>query len=181
VPHFLYKVEPTDQGHSDYALATRLSYLLTGGPPDAELLSHAAAGRMRDDLQSEMDRLSALPSFAPAIAQLYGAWLGLDRLTASELASAELVQAMREETQAFFEWHASSDAPMTALFTEPITFLDASMAAHYTLPAPTSARQRFDLDPTRHAGALTQGSARLTNSRSARRNNWRPTSAATPR
>ena len=48
-PHFCYRIDLAEAGAapkplSDYALASRLSYFLWSSMPDAELLSHAAAG-----------------------------------------------------------------------------------------------------------------------------------------
>ncbi|HEY6077688.1 MAG TPA: DUF1592 domain-containing protein, partial [Polyangiaceae bacterium] len=157
-PHFLYKVELTNGPLSDYELATRLSYFLTAAPPDAELSAHADAGTLLQNLEGQLNRLSASPAFAGSMRELYGAWLGLDHLSASELVPAELVQAMRAETEGFFDWHVAADAPLASLLTESFTFLDAPMATHYGLPAPASGRERFELDGARYAGALTQAS-----------------------
>lgn len=157
-PHFLYKVELSDGPLSDYELATRLSYFLGGAPPDAELSVRASAGDLRQGLETEVERLSDSPAFAGTMRELYAAWLGLDRLSASYETPGEVVPAMRGETEAFFDWHVSADAPITSLLTEPFTFLDARMATHYGLPAPASGRERFELDDTRYAGVLTQAS-----------------------
>lgn len=171
-PHFLYKVELTDGQLSDYELATRLSYFLNGAPPDAELSAHASAGMLRQRLESEVERLGASPRFVESMRELYAAWLGLDRLTANQVTPGELVQAMRGETAAFFDWQVSADAPVASLLTEPLTFLDAPMAAHYGLPAPASGREPFELDATRYAGALTQASFMTAFSTPTRRGTW---------
>jgi len=59
--HFLYKVELIENGLSDYELATRLSYFLTGLPPDAELLERANAGMLKQSLGAVVEQLSASP------------------------------------------------------------------------------------------------------------------------
>lgn len=157
-PHFLYKVELTNGRLSDHELATRLSYFLTGLPPDAELRASASAGTLTRDWSAQVDRLAASPYFVVAMQELYASWLGLDRLHASETTSDELVEAMRAETVAFFDWHVSADVPVASLLTEPVTFVDPVMANHYGLPAPTSGRERVVLEPSRYSGALTQAS-----------------------
>ena len=172
-PHFLYKVELTQQGLSDYELATRLSYFLNGAPPDVELLANAGSGSLRQGLDAEVQRLSAKPHFPGAVRELYGAWLGLDRVQGAQVSPSELVQAMRGETEAFFDWHVSSGAAFSSLLTEPITFADQLMADHYGLsPRPGLDRARFELDPTRYAGALTQASFMSTFSTPTRRGAW---------
>jgi hypothetical protein len=171
-PHFLYKVELLENGLSDHELATRLSYFLTGLPPDAALAERADDGTLRESLQTEVERLSASPQLTESLGALYGAWLGLDRLVPSEAAPAELVEAMRGETEAFFGWHASTEEPVASLLTAPFTFLDERMATHYGLPAPSGDRARVELDMKRHAGALTQASFMTAHPSATRRGRW---------
>src|SRR6185369_17771209 len=66
--------------------------------------------------------------------------------------------AFAQETQRFLSaaWQATPN--LKTLLTAPVTFVDASLATFYGLPAPAGAGfQRVDLDPTRAAGLLTQG------------------------
>jgi Protein of unknown function (DUF1592)/Protein of unknown function (DUF1588)/Protein of unknown function (DUF1595)/Hint domain/Protein of unknown function (DUF1585) len=171
-PHFLYKVELLENGLSDHELATRLSYFLTGLPPDAALAEHADNGTLQQSLQAEVERLSATLQLTESLRALYGAWLGLDRLVPSEAAPAELVEAMRGETEAFFDWHASKDEPVSSLLTAPFTFLDERMATHYGLPTPSGERARVELDMKRHAGALTHASLMTAYPSITRRGRW---------
>ena len=54
-------------------------------------------------------------------------------------------------------WQERPD--LTTLLTAPVTFVDADLAAFYSLPAPARRGfQRVMLDPARAAGLLTQGS-----------------------
>lgn len=171
-PHFLYKVELLENGLSDHELATRLSYFLTGLPPDAALAQRADTGTLRESLPAEVERLSASPQLTESLRALYGAWLGLDRLAPSEAAPAELVEAMRGETEAFFDWHASKDEPVASLLTAPFSFLDERMATHYGLPAASGERTRVELDMKRNAGALTHASFMTAYPSITRRGRW---------
>ncbi|HEX2874439.1 MAG TPA: DUF1592 domain-containing protein [Polyangiaceae bacterium] len=171
-PHFLYKVELLENGLSEHELATRLSYFLTGLPPDAALAEHADSGTLRQSLQTEVERLSASPQLTESLGALYGAWLALDRLVPSEAAPADLVEAMRGETEAFFGWHAAMEEPVASLLTAPFTFLDERMTTHYGLPAPSGGRARVELDMKRHAGALTQASFMTAYPSITRRGRW---------
>jgi len=90
-PHFLYLSEPvapattgagTRRPLTDLELASRLSYFLTGGPPDDSLLDRARAGNLShpDVLGAEVDRLLADPKSRRFIDPFAHQWLGLDRL-----------------------------------------------------------------------------------------------------
>ena len=90
-PHFLYLSEPVAPGAvevgtrrplTDLELASRLSYFLTGGPPDDELLDRARAGSLAhpDVLAGEVNRLLADPKSRRFIDAFTHQWLGLDRL-----------------------------------------------------------------------------------------------------
>jgi Protein of unknown function (DUF1588)/Protein of unknown function (DUF1592)/Protein of unknown function (DUF1585) len=136
------------------------------------LAEHADKGTLRQSLQTEVARLSATPQLTESLGALYGAWLGLDRLVPSEAAPAELVEAMRGETTAFFGWHAAMEEPVASLLTAPFTFLDERMATHYGLPAPSGERSRVELDMKRHAGALTQASFMTAHPSITRRGRW---------
>ncbi|NDH95017.1 MAG: DUF1592 domain-containing protein, partial [Planctomycetia bacterium] len=85
-PRFLYRAEPGPDDHrrelNGLELATRLSYFLWGGPPDAELLRLATSEALLDPavLAAQTNRLlddSRSTGFVePFVAQ----WLAMDRL-----------------------------------------------------------------------------------------------------
>lgn len=90
-PHFLYLSEPvapatagvgTRRPLTDLELASRLSYFLTGGPPDGALLDRARAGTLLhpDVLWAEVNRLLADPKSRRFIDPFACQWLSLDRL-----------------------------------------------------------------------------------------------------
>ncbi len=86
-----------------YEVAARLSFLLAGGPPDAELSQVASNGQLSVPAAVEMQarRLLAAPTFIQAAQHFHDQWLGLDelpRMLSSEL-TAELVASMREQTE----------------------------------------------------------------------------------
>jgi hypothetical protein len=75
-PHFLYRslVEgPLD----DYDLATRLSYFLTGGPPDLKLLGKAESGKLSDPaiLRKEAERLLPKKASSTMLVNFTEQWL----------------------------------------------------------------------------------------------------------
>jgi hypothetical protein len=90
-PQFLYRVEatspeaagPTGRARlSSYELASRLSYLLWGTMPDADLLAAAKRGALEDraELLRQAQRLFASPRARPGLGHLFDEWLGLDEV-----------------------------------------------------------------------------------------------------
>jgi hypothetical protein len=88
-PNFLFRVETTDADSNggiahhldDYALATRLSFLLWDAPPDATLLDAAASGELRENsgLQKQVDRLIASPRFVIGMRAFFSDMFGYDQ------------------------------------------------------------------------------------------------------
>src|SRR5262245_13725107 len=171
-PQFLYRPEPTSaatgQPLEPYALATRLSFLLTGAGPDEGLLAAAGSGGLDTEagLLAETDRLLAGPRAAELFVHVATQWwelggvpmLDKDRSLYRTWTDATPV-ALAEETRLFLmdTWQGTPN--LAALLTAPVTFVDAQLASFYNLPAPTGAGfQRVQLDPARAAGLLTQGS-----------------------
>jgi hypothetical protein len=173
-PQFLYRPEPAAPGATtaapldSYALATRLSYLLTGAGPDETLLAAADAGKLATEagLLAEADRLLTNDRATELFVHFATAWWELESVPDLEKDrnlyrawTDDTAPALAEETQLFLTdfWHGTPT--LSALLTTPATFVDASLASFYGLPAPASdGFQRVALDPARGSGMLTQGS-----------------------
>ena len=174
-PQFIYRPEPTAApmgaaagALEPYALATRLSLLLTGAGPDDTLLAAAASGGLdtEDGLLAQTDRLLAGPRAAELFVHVATQWwevaaiptLDKDRSLYRTWTDATPA-ALAEETRLFLAdaWQAAPN--LKALLTAPTTFVDADLATFYGLPVPGGTGfQRVDLDPARASGLLTQGS-----------------------
>lgn len=171
-PRFLYRVEQ-ERGDGrtvavdPYDFASRLSYLLWGGPPDDELLARAAEDRLGDDaaIEAEVDRMLAHPRAREAARVFLADWLGLDRLDHLTRDperfpewTSELAAMMRAETLDTAE-HLLFDAgvPLTGLFDATVAKMDPALAAYYGVPAP-GADGLVDLSEVpERGGLLTQG------------------------
>jgi hypothetical protein len=71
----------------------------------------------------------------------------------------ELKTLLVEETRHLALQIVTSGGTLDQLLTAPVTYLNASLAQYYGITGPTSeAFGRVDLDASRHAGLLTQGS-----------------------
>lgn len=150
-PAFVFRFEPLEEAVvpggarrvSDLALASRLSFFMWGGPPDEELVSVAAEGRLSEPevLEGEVRRMLAHPR-GEAFATRFGAqWLRLhdldnvnpDRLLFPDY-HQELADAMRRETELLFEHILREDRSVLDLFQADYTFVNERLAKHYGIP-----------------------------------------------
>lgn len=177
-PRFVYRIEqqrgngssaPIDQ----YELASRLSYILWGGPPDKTLMKAADEGELHGEgLQQQVARMLQHPRAIRQSLRFIDDWLNLKRLdnltpNAERFPgwNAQLAQDMKAETRAFFEdvvW--TRNLPLSSLLNAQVTWTTPELAAFYNLPQPTATSTAgpltsYDLTtiPAR-GGLLTQGS-----------------------
>lgn len=174
-PRFIYRVESQSgeggpQDVSDYELASRLSYIIWGGPPDEELLKAAEGGLLSSmDIEKHADRMLNDPRAVRQSLRFISDWLNLSRL--SNLSpnakrfpawNPQLATDMRDETLKYFEdvvWKQKK--PLSALLNSQVTYATPRLAAFYGLKdaQKSDAVGRYDLsgDPGR-GGLLTHGS-----------------------
>ena len=168
-PHFLFRMEREPAGVQagdiyeidGIDLATRLSYFLWGTNPDQELLRAASDGDLsdRDELERQALRLLADPR-SKALATRFGSlWLRVQDLEKVQPDaywfpnySKQLADAMRRETELFFDYLVREDRSLLELYSADYTFLNERLAKHYDIPGvvgdhfrrveyPTDARQ----------------------------------------
>ena len=107
-PGFLYLTE-LGETLTDYEIASQISYLFVGGPPDDALLQSAAAGTLQDPMVREEHarRLLMEQRASLQIARMIEEWLGIDRIADTAKDSnvypefAGLRDAMQKEADAF--------------------------------------------------------------------------------
>ncbi len=174
-PSFLYRAEPAQGGGgatrplSGYELATRLSYFLWASTPDPALLDEAASGALdtADGVETVARRLFADPRALDGVRSFFRQWLDLRELeTLSREGEAlsrftpELRRAMAEETLRFGAHVTLSGGDVVeALLTSDESFVDATLARHYGVPAPAGAGfERVRLPSGQRAGVLTHAS-----------------------
>jgi hypothetical protein len=170
-PQFIYRPEPpvtTSQPVDSYALATRLSFLLTGAAPDETLLEAAESGDLQTEtgLLAQTDRLLAMDRAGELFVHFASEWWEVESITSVDKNRSlyrdwtdATAPALAQETSMFLTNAWQSGPTLTTLLTAPVTFADASLAAYYGLPAPAGdGYQQIALDPTKSAGMLTQGS-----------------------
>ena len=152
-PRFMYRVEQQRGGGSrlpptEYELASRLSYILWGGPPDKRLLDAAERGELRSQLADHVERMLNSDRARAHSGRFAEDWLNLSRL--NNLApgrqrfpqwSPALAADMRRETLAYFDdvvWE--QERPLSALLNTQVTFTTDRLAAFYGLPQPVARR-----------------------------------------
>ena len=176
-PDFIFRKEvavPAADGKGytldGYSRATRLSYLLWGTAPDAELLKAAEAGELNTQagLNKQVDRLMASPRLETGMRAFFNDMLELDTFdTVSKDAllypkwGAAIAASAREETlRTVIALTLKDNGDVRDLMTTRKTYIDRRMAAIYGIPFPFTADWvPYEFPPeSGRSGILTQAS-----------------------
>ena len=173
-PRFLYRVEHQRGDGStwpvhDYEMASRMSYILWGAPPDKELFKAAEAGQLQQtsSVIAQIQRMLTHPLAKKQSARFITEWLHLDRLTNLRphpqrfpLWNNALAKDMRQESIAFFQelvWQQKR--PLSELFNAQFTYATPQLAEFYGLTPTGDGLVRYDLsDVPERGGILTHAS-----------------------
>lgn len=141
---FRYMASPgqTDAIIAQHAIASRLSFMLWGEPPDAELRKLAAAGKLRDRsvLDSQVDRLLADPRSDAFVRPFVVQWLEMEQpitIAQSHIQKQDfrfaryLKVSMREETIAYVSQLIADNRPSGELIVSDWTMMNDALARHY--------------------------------------------------
>jgi mono/diheme cytochrome c family protein len=127
----------------DLELASRLSFFLWSSIPDEELLELAKAGRLRHEaaLEQQVRRMLADPRAQALVQNFAGQWLHLRNLQNIVPNSEEfpdfddnLRQALRRETELFFDDIVRGDRNVVELLNGDHSFVNERLARHYGMP-----------------------------------------------
>jgi hypothetical protein len=183
-PHFLYRVElgvpETEVGGvvrlSPHEMASRLSYLLYGSMPDAELAAAADAGELMNGQSVAEQATRMLDAFGARemMDRFHRQWLHLDRLLYMAPVSVKFA-SFRTESRVFVQRTLfEGEGTFSALMTSAETVADGAVSLVYGQPefgAPVDSWipgaegfQAVSLDPARRAGVLTHPSVLSVNS-----------------
>lgn len=176
-PEFLLRVESDPKKMppsgvykiSDLELASRLSFFIWSSIPDDELLDAAVRGKLSQpaEFEKQVRRLLADRRSFNLATNFAGQWLRLrnvDSLTPSSTVFRDfddnLRQAMREETELFFDSVLREDRSVMTLIKSDYTFLNERLAKHYGIPNVYGSRlRRVALSPeSKRGGLLRQAS-----------------------
>jgi hypothetical protein len=143
-PGFLYLEE--DPGLlNGHAIASRLSYFLWNGPPDAELRALAANGTITQPeiLRAQTDRVLAAPRSRDFVNAFLDYWLDLRKIadtTPDVILYPDyylddlLTESALFETQKFFDHLLRENLPVATLADSDFAMLNSHLAQHYGLP-----------------------------------------------
>jgi hypothetical protein len=170
---FRYHVSPADKDRmvAQYAIASRLSFMLIGSPPDKTLRELAKAGKLRDPkiLDAQVDRLIADPRsnafFKPFVSQ----WLEIGQPITIAMRSIKnqdfqfgrhLRDSMRAETVAYVRQVVADNKPVRELVQSDWAMSNDILARFYGhAPLEGSALRKVSLkkDDPRGGGILGHG------------------------
>ncbi|MDH4067042.1 MAG: DUF1592 domain-containing protein, partial [Acidobacteriota bacterium] len=174
-PYFIFRIEREREGRpgtsirvADVDLASRLSFFLWGTPPDDELLSLAASGKLADPkvLAAQAKRMLA-DARGEALGTRFAAqWLRLQDVDKVHPDpnyypnfDENLAAAMREETILFFNSLVREDRSLLDLYRADYTFLNERLALHYDIPGVAGSHfRRVQYPDATRRGLLGQGS-----------------------
>jgi hypothetical protein len=180
-PRFLYRLEldaePNNPGVQrrldDWELASRLSYFLWGSMPDEELFNAAQSGQLRDQLQSQIDRMLRDPKAEALVTNFAGQWLQSRRLDIMQPDpkqfpgwNDQLRESMRQEGLAVFDYIMRENRSLLEFIDAPYAFLNHDLAKLYGIDGVHGENfRRVDLPPgSPRGGVITLASVLTTTS-----------------
>jgi hypothetical protein len=128
---------------SDLELASRLAFFLWSSIPDDQLLDLATQGKLKEPavLEQQVKRMLADPRSEALVANFAGQWLYLRNVQSISPNEDDfpnfddnLRQAMRRETELFFESIMREDRSVLDLLNADYTFVNERLAKHYGIP-----------------------------------------------
>ena len=139
---YLTATDDEDETLAQHAIASRLSFMLVGAPPDTELRALAAAGRLRDAkvLDAQVDRLLADPRSAAFWEPFVEQWLEMgqpitlvmDHIKRQDFRFGRHLKAsMHDETVAYVRALFDGDRPARELIDSDWTMMNNVLAWHY--------------------------------------------------
>ncbi len=175
-PKFLFRLEDAPatarpgQNYriADRDLASRLSFFIWGTGPDAELLKVVGQGTLRAPavLGAQVKRMLADPKAEALSTRFASQWFrlqDLDKLHPDALLfpyyDFSLAQALKRETELFFDSIVRDDRPILDLLTADYTFVNERIAKHYGIANVNGPDfRRVTLVDENRRGLLGQGS-----------------------
>lgn len=169
-PQFLFLIEnsrtPEPEPLDDHELASKLSYFLWNGPPDAAALKLAAAGELRKHLDAEVTRMVADPRFERFTGEFVSQWLALDKFQVLEpdrklfpKLTRDTRARLRHEPVEFVQHLMRHNLPARHLIASDFVLADEVVAGYYGFGEKTESG--FEFVPIRPGrpelgGVLTQ-------------------------
>ncbi|MEZ4219759.1 MAG: DUF1592 domain-containing protein [Polyangiaceae bacterium] len=165
-PQFLYRYEigPSGKGIvklDDYEIASLISFSLTDGAPDQELLDAAKAGTLRDASVREKHARRLMGRTGPVWQRFFWEWLKMSTLqsqgTETQL-DPNLVAGLEEESRTFIQKVIVDNAgTLGDLLTSTTSWGNSDVANYYGASHPGGGLAQFELPAKERGGLLTLG------------------------
>jgi len=172
-PDFLFRVERDSKTVAgsvhrvdDLSLASRLSFFLWSSIPDAELLGLAEKGKLHESavLDAQVRRMLADAKSKALVDNFAGQWLRLRNIDEWQpdpdkfpQVDASMREAMRRESELFFQYIVREDRPVLELINANYTFLNERLARFYGIQnVKGNYFRRVELQGPERGGILTQ-------------------------
>lgn len=150
-PQFLFLIEnsrtPDAEPLDNSELASKLSYFLWNGPPDATTLKLAASGELSKKLVAEVDRLIADPRFSQFTSEFATQWLALDKFAVLEpdrkrfpKLTRDTRSQLRQEPVEFLEHLMRNNLPVRNLIASDFVMANEVVAGYYGLQSESGFR-----------------------------------------
>ena len=167
-PRFLYFYEQPG-ALDDYAIASRLSYLLWSSKPDETLLELAKKGELHRSktLDEQVERMLKTQRGQEFVKNFSAQWLELSQIDFTEpdgriYGDFDIVvqDSMLEETHRFLQTVLDENLSVAQLIDSDFTFLNSRLARFYKIDrVEQSQMERVSLEPDdRRGGLMAQGS-----------------------
>ncbi len=158
-PQFLFLTEtsltPAAEPLDAAELASKLSYFLWNGPPDAGTLKLAAAGDLRKSLDAEVARLVADPKFSQFVNEFAAQWLALDKFQTLEPDRKQFPKLtrdtraqLRREPVEYLHHMVRNNLPVKYLIESDFVLANEVTAGYYDLAGKTD--RGFEFVPVKH-------------------------------
>lgn len=166
-PRFLYFHEQPGK-LDDYAIASRLSYLLWSRMPDDELFALAKEAKLSNPsvISAQVARMLADPRGKQFVDDFAAQWLDLSLIDFTEpdrklYPGFDVIvqQSMLDETHAYLQTMLDSDLSVSHLIDSDFTFLNSRLARFYGIDrVDGDTLRKVNLQPEDHrGGVLTHG------------------------
>jgi len=143
-PQFLFLIEnsegPQAEALGPFELASKLSYFLWNTAPDERLLSLAAAGRLDESLDAEIERMIHDPRFGQFAREFVSQWLNLDKLDVVETdgsrypkLSRHAKTQLRKEPSEFLTYLVRQNLSLRNLVQSDFIVANEVVAGYYDL------------------------------------------------
>ncbi len=153
-PQFLFMIEtsstPEPEAIDDHELASKLSYFLWNEPPDSVTLNLAAGGELRDQLDSEVERMIADPRSSKFIEEFTSQWLDLEKFDVLEpdrekfpKLSRDARTQLRREPLEFVKHLIRNNLPARYLVESDFVVANEVVASYYGLADKTESGFKF--------------------------------------